>query len=107
MTARTTTPSPLLRLEAMSAAWTLANGSDTAHERNLPYAAAVAASPTASARCRTRRGHALGREILGIAGHHGSLESGKSALVITNGDILEASTVVEIVLHRQPRHRPR
>lgn len=84
------------RLEAAGISWSLANGDDTAHERNLPYAAAIAVAhgldPAAALRAITLSP----ARIFGIADRYGSLETGKSAtLFIADGDILEIATNVE------------
>jgi imidazolonepropionase-like amidohydrolase len=66
-----------------------------ANTRNLPYEAAMAASyglPTAEALKATTLYPA---QILGVADQLGSIEQGKRAnLVLTNGDLLQASTQV-------------
>ncbi len=84
------------RLEGAGIRWTLANGSDTAHERNLPYAAAMAVAHGLPHDAGLRAITLGAAEALGVADRYGSLEAGKSAtLVVADGDILEATTNVE------------
>jgi len=85
------------RLEAAGIAWTLAHGDDTAHERNLPYAAAMAVSHGLSQDAALRAITLSPARIFRIADRYGSLETGKSAtLFIADGDILEVMTNVEM-----------
>jgi imidazolonepropionase-like amidohydrolase len=84
------------RLEEAGITWTLAHGDDTAHERNLPYAAAMAVAYGLPADAAVRAITLTAARVLGIAEAYGSLETGKSAtLFIADGDILEVSTNVE------------
>lgn len=84
------------RLEAAGIPWCMASGEEAAHERNLPYAAALAAayglSPDAALRSITINA----AKVLGIDDKYGTLETDKSAtLFIADGDILEVATRVE------------
>ncbi|MBX3404889.1 MAG: amidohydrolase family protein [Phycisphaeraceae bacterium] len=84
------------RLEAAGVRWALANGDDTAHERNLPYAAALAVAHGLAPDAAIRGITLSAAQILGIGDRYGSLEAGRSAtLFIADGDILEVSTNVE------------
>jgi imidazolonepropionase-like amidohydrolase len=84
------------RLEAAGITWTMAHGDDTAHERNLPYAAAIAVAYGLSHEAALRAITLSPARIYGIADRYGSLETGKSAtLFIADGDILEIATNVE------------
>jgi imidazolonepropionase-like amidohydrolase len=70
----------------------------TTNTRNLPYEAALAASyglpPDEALKAVTL----YPAQILGVADQLGSIEPGKRAnLVLTNGDMLQASTQVEAV----------
>lgn len=81
------------RLEAAGIEWCLASGEEAAHERNLPYAAALAVAygldPDAAVRSITLSP----ARMLGVADRYGSLEVGKSAtLIVTTGDVLEIVT---------------
>jgi imidazolonepropionase-like amidohydrolase len=76
--------------------FSIANNDDTAHERNLPYAAGMAVAhglPHDEAmKCLTL----TAAQILGIAEKYGSIESGKSAtLIVTTGSPLEVTTAIE------------
>lgn len=84
------------RLEAAGVRWALANGDDTAHERNLPYAAALAVAHGLAPDAAIRGITLSAAQILGIGDRYGSLETGRSAtLFIADGDILEVATNVE------------
>lgn len=86
------------RLEAAGVRWALANGDDTAHERNLPYAAALAVAHGLAPDAALRGITLSAARILGVGDRYGSLEAGKSAtLFIADGDILEVATNVESV----------
>ncbi|MCE7972847.1 MAG: hypothetical protein DYG92_00770 [Leptolyngbya sp. PLA1] len=76
--------------------FTIANNDDTAHERNLPYAAAMAVAHglphDEAVRCLTL----TAAQILGIADRYGSIETGKSAtIIVTTGSPLEVTTAIE------------
>jgi imidazolonepropionase-like amidohydrolase len=67
--------------------------------RNLPYEAAMAASYGLPADEALKAVTLYPAQILGVAEQLGSIESGKRAnLVLTNGDILQASTQVLAVI---------
>ncbi len=83
-------------LEALGIRWCLASADDTAHERNLPYNAAMSVAygldPAAALRGVTRSTS----EILGVGDRLGSLEPGKLAtLIVTDGNPLEVTTRIE------------
>lgn len=84
------------RLAQAGVRFAIASGDETPHERNLPYAAAMAAAH-GLARDQALRAITLSAaEILGVADRYGSLDEGKSAtLLVTDGDPLEVSTVIE------------
>lgn len=82
-------------LEAAGITWALAGGDDTAHERNLPYAAALACAYGLSEEAAMRALTLSAAEILGISARYGSLEEGKSAtLIITDSTPLEVTTSI-------------
>ncbi|MGD9689057.1 MAG: amidohydrolase family protein [Phycisphaerales bacterium] len=87
------------RLQSAGVRWCLASGEETPHERNLPYAAALAVANGGLAHADALRGITLSTaEILGVADRLGSLEQGKEAtLVVADGDILEVTTRVEAI----------
>ena len=73
----------------------IAGGDETAHERNLPYAAAMAAAHGLPQEVAIRAITLSPAEMLGVADHYGSLEEGKSAtLIVTTGNPLEVETNV-------------
>ncbi|MFA6046566.1 MAG: amidohydrolase family protein [Phycisphaerales bacterium] len=73
----------------------IAGGDETAHERNLPYAAAMAAAHGLTQEAAIRAITLSPAEMLGVADHYGSLEEGKSAtLIVTTGNPLEVETHV-------------
>lgn len=72
------------------------NTFETAHERNLPYHAAMAAAYGLPKEEALKSITLYPAEILGIADRVGSIEVGKDAtLIVTNGDPLEIRTTVE------------
>ncbi|MBI1191180.1 MAG: amidohydrolase family protein [Tepidisphaera sp.] len=74
----------------------IAGGDETAHERNLPYAAAMAAAHGLPQDAAIRAITLGPAELLGVADHYGSLKDGKSAtLIITTGNPLEITTHVK------------
>lgn len=84
------------RLEAAGVRWCLASGDETPHERNLPYAAALAAAHGLDQAAALRSVTLSAAEILGCAADLGSIDVGKLAtLVITDGDPLEVTTKIE------------
>ncbi|MBL8764821.1 MAG: amidohydrolase family protein [Phycisphaerae bacterium] len=83
------------RLEAAGLRWCLAQADDTAHERNLPYGAALAAAHGLPREAALRAVTLSAAEILGVADRVGSVEVGKDAtMILTDGDPLEISTHV-------------
>ncbi|MBX3358203.1 MAG: amidohydrolase family protein [Phycisphaeraceae bacterium] len=87
------------RLEQAGILWSLAGGDDTAHERNLPYAAAIAVAYSGGALSSQAALKAITRsaaEILGVSDRLGTLAKGKEAtLFLADGDILEVATNVK------------
>lgn len=84
------------RLLAAGVRFCLASGEETPHERNVPYAAAMAAAHGLDAEAAYRSVSLWAAEILGVADRVGSLEAGKDAtLVIATGNPLEVTTKVE------------
>ncbi len=70
---------------------------DAAHERNLPYQAAMAAAFGLPRDVALKSITLYAAQILGIADHVGSLETGKDAtLIVTDGDPLEIRTQIEM-----------
>jgi imidazolonepropionase-like amidohydrolase len=83
------------RLAAAGVRFCIASGDETPHERNLPYAAAMAAAHGLDHDAALRSVTLWAAEILGVADMYGSLDKGKSAtLLITDGDPLEVGTVI-------------
>jgi imidazolonepropionase-like amidohydrolase len=83
------------RLQAAGIRWCLASGDETPHERNLPYAAALASAHGLSREAALRSITLSAAEILGVASELGSLDKGKRAtLIVTDGDPLEVPTKV-------------
>lgn len=81
------------RLKALGVAFTIASGEETAHERNLPYMAALAVAHGLSEPDALRAVTLSAAEILGVADRVGSLSEGKDAtLIITDGSPLEIRT---------------
>lgn len=83
------------RLLAAGLTFTISNGDDTAHERNLPYSTATAVAHglphDEGLKCLTINA----AKVLGVADMYGSLEAGKSAtLIVTTADPMEVSTIV-------------
>ena len=83
-------------LENAGVQWSLTMSSRFGHERNLPDAAAIAVAHGLSPQAALH-GITLGAaQILGVDHLIGSIEKGKHAtLIITDGDILETTTVVQ------------
>jgi len=71
----------------------------TSNTRNLPYEAAMAAAHGLSPEEALRAVTLYPAQILGVADQLGSIDEGKRAnLVLTNGDLLQASTQVLAVI---------
>ncbi len=89
------------RLEAAGVRWCIASGEETAHERNLPYAAALAVAHGLDHAAALKGITLSPAQILGVADSVGSLQVAKEAtLFIASGDILEVSTTVETLFIR-------
>lgn len=73
----------------------IATNDDTAHERNLPYQAAIAAAHGLAPEQALRAITISAAEVLGVSDRVGSLEPGKLAtFIVTTGDPLEVRTRV-------------
>jgi imidazolonepropionase-like amidohydrolase len=84
------------RLNDAGVKFAMCTSDDTAHERNLPYQAAMAVAYGLPLEAGLKSVTLWPAEILGIADQIGSLESGKSAtLILTSGNPLEVTTKVE------------
>lgn len=87
------------RLEAAKVRWCLAGEGgefQTAHERNLPYHAALAVAHGLDRVAAIRAITLSPAELLGVANRYGSIDAGKSAtLIVTTGDPLEMTTKIE------------
>lgn len=76
--------------------WSLTMSSRFAHERNLPDAAAIAVAHGLSQEAALHSITLGAAQILGVDHLIGSIEAGKHAtLIITDGNILETTTLVE------------
>lgn len=85
------------QLQAAGVPYTLMSGDDTAHERSLPYAVALAVAHGLSPDDGLRALTLTPAEIFGVAGDYGSLEPGKSAtLIVTTGHPLDVLSNVEL-----------
>lgn len=83
------------KLAAAGVKFAIANADDTAHERNLPYAAATAIAHGLDRNTALRSITIDAADILGISKSYGSLEIGKSAtLIVASGDPLEVMTSI-------------
>src|SRR5262249_39496356 len=83
-------------LEEAGVAWCLAGGDDTAHERNLPYCAALAVAHGLDHDAALKGITRGAAEILGVGDRLGTLSRGKEAtLIVADGDILEVTTHVK------------
>ncbi|HZW10929.1 MAG TPA: amidohydrolase family protein [Phycisphaerales bacterium] len=86
-----------IALQEAGVPYTFLSGDDTAHERSLPYAAALAVAHGLSPDDALRALTLTPAEIFGIDGEYGSLEPGKSAtLIVTTGHPLEVLSNVEL-----------
>jgi imidazolonepropionase-like amidohydrolase len=84
------------RLEAAGITWCLASTDDTAHERNLPYNAAIAVAHGLPHDSAIKGLTLSAANILGVGADLGSLDAGKAAtLFIADGSPLEVTTRVE------------
>lgn len=85
-----------VKLAAAGVRFCIASGEETPHERNLPYAAAMAAAHGLDKAAALKAVTLWPAQILGVDGELGSLEAGKAAtLIITTGDPLEVTTHVK------------
>jgi imidazolonepropionase-like amidohydrolase len=89
------------KLHAAGVKFCIAMGTDgaseTANERNLPYEAALAAGFGLSREDALRSVTLSAAELLGVAAELGSLEPGKRAtLIVTDGDLLEITSNVQL-----------
>lgn len=84
------------RLHEAGVKFCIATSDDTAHERNLPYNAAMAAAHGLPMDAAQKAVTLWPAQILGIDNEVGSLEVGKAAvLLITTGNPLEVTTHIE------------
>jgi len=84
------------RLHAAGVRFCIATNDDTAHERNLPYNAAMAQAHGLPADAALKAVTLWPAQILGIDKEVGSLEVGKAAvLLISDGNPLEVTTHVK------------
>jgi len=84
------------KLHELGIRFAIANNDDTAHERNLPYAAAMAAAHGLPVDDALRAITLSAAEVLGIDSQFGSLEANKNAtLIVTTGNPLEVTTRIE------------
>lgn len=84
-----------VRLQEAGILWTLATADDTAHERNLPYNAAIAVAHGLKEQDAIRAMTLSAAEILGVADRVGSLEKGKMAtLFVSDGSCLDTTSRV-------------
>jgi len=85
-----------MQLQEAGITFAIAHMDDTAHERNLPYSAAIAAAHGLPLDAALRAITLTPAQIFGIDGEYGSLDIGKSAtLIITTGDPLEVTTQIQ------------
>jgi imidazolonepropionase-like amidohydrolase len=81
------------KLHAAGVKFCIASGEETPHERNLPYAAAMAAAHGLDRAQAVRAVTLSAAEILGVSETLGSIRAGKEAtLIVTTGDPLEVTT---------------
>jgi len=89
------------RLEAAGVRWCIASGEETAHERNLPYAAALAVAHGLDHDAALRGITLSAAQILGVDDTLGSLQPGKEAtLFIASGSPLEVTTAIDAIYIR-------
>jgi imidazolonepropionase-like amidohydrolase len=85
-----------LKLQEAGVKWCMATADDTAHERSLPYNAAIAVAYGLSEADAIRGLTLSTAEILGVSRSLGSIDQGKSAsIILTTGSPLEVTTRVE------------
>lgn len=84
------------RLHAAGVRFCIASGEETPHERNLPYAAAMAVAHGLAGEAGLKSVTLWPAQILGLGDVLGSIEVGKAGtVIITDGDPLEVTTQVE------------
>lgn len=85
------------RLADAGVKFAIATNDDTAHERNLPYHAAMAVAHGLALEAAERAVTLSAAEILDVGDRLGSLEKGKFAtLLVTNGSPLEVTTKIDM-----------
>jgi len=85
------------KLHAAGVRFAIATNDDTAHERNLPYHAAMAVAHGLPLEAAEKAVTLAPAEILGVGDRLGSLDQGKLAtLIVTNGSPLEVTTKIEM-----------
>lgn len=85
-----------LKLQEAGVRWCMATADDTAHERNLPFNAAIAVAHGLKEADAIRGLTLSTAEILGVADKLGSIDQGKSAtLILSTGSPLEVTTRIE------------
>jgi len=86
------------KLEAAGVRFCLASGEETPHERNLPYAAGMAAAHGLSVEAATKAVTLGAAQVLGVSDLLGSLEAGKEAtLFVCDGEAIDVTTQIEMV----------
>ncbi|MCX5688967.1 MAG: hypothetical protein NTV94_04135, partial [Planctomycetota bacterium] len=85
-----------LRLHEAGLRFAISHNDDTAHERNLPYHAAMAVAYGLPNDIALKSVTLWSAQITGVDSTLGSLETGKSAtLIVTSGDPLEITTRID------------
>jgi len=85
-----------VKLEEAGVTWCMSSSEETAHERNLPYATALAVAHGLDKDAALRGVTLNAAKILGIEGSLGSIEPSKNAtLLVTDGNPLEITTRIE------------
>jgi imidazolonepropionase-like amidohydrolase len=83
------------KLEEAGVLWCMSSSEETAHERNLPYAAALAVAYGLDKDAALRGVTLNTAKILGIEASLGSIETSKSAtFLVTDGNPLEITTKI-------------
>ncbi len=85
-----------VKLEEAGVTWCMSSGEETAHERNLPYSAALAVAYGLDKDAALRSVTINAAKILGVEGDLGSIEQSKAAtFIVTDGNPLEITTKIE------------
>jgi imidazolonepropionase-like amidohydrolase len=85
------------KLHAAGVRFAIATNDDTAHERNLPYHAAMAVAHGLPLDAAEKAVTLAPANILGVGDRLGSLDKGKLAtIIVTNGSPLEVTTKIEM-----------